>query len=84
MAQVAVCSQINTKHINTVWAERTAVNVKLVVHHVISRVYKVKFKRGVQNNKKNNKAIHSIRLVTNSSPVTTGWLKKEGNTFTCL
>ena len=23
MAQVAVCSQINTKHINTVWAERT-------------------------------------------------------------
>jgi len=29
-AEVAVCSQINTKHINTVWAERTAVNVKLV------------------------------------------------------
>jgi len=25
MAQVAVCSQINTKHINTVWAERTFV-----------------------------------------------------------
>ena len=24
-AQVAVCSQINTKHINTVWAERTIV-----------------------------------------------------------
>jgi len=23
VAQVAVCSQINTKHINTVWAERT-------------------------------------------------------------
>jgi hypothetical protein len=23
MAQVAVCSEINTKHINTVWAERT-------------------------------------------------------------
>ena len=23
MAQVTVCSQINTKHINTVWAERT-------------------------------------------------------------
>ena len=23
MAQLAVCSQINTKHINTVWAERT-------------------------------------------------------------
>jgi len=25
MAQVAVCSQIHTKHINTVWAERTVV-----------------------------------------------------------
>ena len=24
-AQVAVCSQINTKHINTVWAEPTVV-----------------------------------------------------------
>ena len=23
VAQVAVCSQINTKHINTVWAEHT-------------------------------------------------------------
>jgi len=25
VAQVAVCSEINTKHINTVWAERTLV-----------------------------------------------------------
>ena len=25
MAQVVVCSQINTKHINTVWAERAVV-----------------------------------------------------------
>jgi hypothetical protein len=25
VAQVTVCSQINTKHINTVWAERTIV-----------------------------------------------------------
>jgi len=25
VAQVAVCSQINTKHINTVWAERKVV-----------------------------------------------------------
>jgi len=25
VAQVAVCSQINTKHINTVWAEHTIV-----------------------------------------------------------
>jgi len=24
-AEVALCSQINTKHINTVWAERTVV-----------------------------------------------------------
>jgi hypothetical protein len=25
VAQVAVCSETNTKHINTVWAERTVV-----------------------------------------------------------
>jgi hypothetical protein len=25
VAQGAVCSQINTKHVNTVWAERTIV-----------------------------------------------------------
>ena len=25
VAQVAVCYEINTKHINTVWAERTVV-----------------------------------------------------------
>jgi len=25
VAQVAVCSQTNTKHINTVWTERTIV-----------------------------------------------------------
>jgi len=25
VAQLAVCSQINTKHLNTVWAERTVV-----------------------------------------------------------
>ena len=25
VAQFAVCSEINTKHINTVWAERTVV-----------------------------------------------------------
>jgi len=25
LAQVAVCSHINTKHINAVWAERTVV-----------------------------------------------------------
>jgi len=27
VAQVAVSSQINTKHINTVWAERTVVAI---------------------------------------------------------
>ena len=26
VAQVAVCSQTNTKHINTVWTERTIVD----------------------------------------------------------
>ena len=41
VAQVAVCSQIHTKHINTVWAERK-LNVKLLMHHVTSRIYKVK------------------------------------------
>ena len=30
VAQVAVCSQINTKHINTVWAERTVVECQTV------------------------------------------------------
>ena len=30
VAQVAVCSQINTKHTNTVWTGRTVLNVKSV------------------------------------------------------
>jgi len=30
VAQIAVCSQINTKHVNTVWAERKLLNVKPV------------------------------------------------------
>jgi hypothetical protein len=30
VAQVAVCSQINRKHINTVWAERTVVECETV------------------------------------------------------
>jgi len=29
-AQVALCSEINTKHINTVWAECTILNFKPV------------------------------------------------------
>ena len=29
-AKVAICSQINTKHINTVWAERTIVECETV------------------------------------------------------
>jgi hypothetical protein len=39
MAQVAVCTQTDTKHINTVRAERTV--VKMLVHHVTSRLQKV-------------------------------------------
>jgi hypothetical protein len=39
VAQAAVCSQINTKHINTVWAERTVVKIfNLLVHPVTSRL----------------------------------------------
>jgi hypothetical protein len=35
VTQVAVCSQINTKHINTVWTELTVVEMlSLLVHHV--------------------------------------------------
>jgi hypothetical protein len=39
VAQVAVCSQVNTKHINTVWAEQTMLEL---VHRVTSRLLKVK------------------------------------------
>jgi hypothetical protein len=39
MAQVPVYSQTNTKHINTVWAERTIVKIfNLLVHSVTSRL----------------------------------------------
>jgi hypothetical protein len=38
VAQFAVYSPINTKQINTVWAECTV--VKLVVQHVTSGLYK--------------------------------------------
>jgi len=38
MAEVTVSSQINTKQINTVWAEHTDVEkLNLLVHHVTSR-----------------------------------------------
>jgi len=30
VAQVVVCSQISTKHVNTVWAERTVVECQTV------------------------------------------------------
>ena len=37
---MAVCPEIHTKHINAaVWAERTVVNVKLVVHIVTTVRY---------------------------------------------
>jgi hypothetical protein len=39
MAQVAVCSQTNTKHIDTVWAERAVVKIfNLLVHPVTRRL----------------------------------------------
>jgi hypothetical protein len=39
VAQVAVCSQINTKHINTQCGQSVQLlNVKLVVHHVTGRL----------------------------------------------
>jgi len=39
VAQVAVSSQMNTKHINTVWAECTIIEMlNLLVHHVTSRL----------------------------------------------
>jgi hypothetical protein len=38
VAQVAVCSQLNTKHINTVWQSVELLNVKLLVHQVTGRL----------------------------------------------
>jgi len=38
---MAVCSEIHTKHINTVWAERGILNVKLVVHIVTTVRYNI-------------------------------------------
>ena len=39
VAQFAVCSQINTKHINTVCGQNIKLlNVKLLVRHVTARV----------------------------------------------
>jgi hypothetical protein len=44
VAQVAVCSEINTKHINTVWAEWIILSVKNLLVHEISRLWKVKLR----------------------------------------
>jgi hypothetical protein len=39
VAQVAFCSQTNTKHINRVWAEFIVVKIfNLLVHNVTSRL----------------------------------------------
>jgi len=39
VSQVVVCSQINKKHINTVWAEPTIAEIlNLLVHHVTGRL----------------------------------------------
>jgi len=35
-AEVAVCSEINTKHINTVWQNVISWMLNLLVHHVTS------------------------------------------------
>jgi hypothetical protein len=42
VAQAAVCSQINTKHINTVCGGQNVelFNVKLLVHHVTGKALK--------------------------------------------
>jgi len=40
VTQVAVCSQINTKHINTVWAERTVVTILTFKHEAQSALFR--------------------------------------------
>jgi hypothetical protein len=53
VAQFAVCSQIKTKHINTVSGQSVQLlNVKLLVHHVTIRLVKVnlKFNRVLKKN----------------------------------
>jgi len=41
---IAVCSQISTKHINTLCGENAELlNVKLAVHIVTTGLYRVKF-----------------------------------------
>jgi len=38
---IVVCSEIHTKHINTVWAERKIVGIfNFLLHHVTSRLYR--------------------------------------------
>jgi hypothetical protein len=38
VTKVAICSQTNTKHINTVWAECTVVRILNLVNPVTSRL----------------------------------------------
>ena len=40
VAQVAVCSQINTKHINTLWAERTVVAMLTITDEAQTALFK--------------------------------------------
>ena len=40
MAQVAVRSQINTKHINTMWAERTVVAILIFKDEAQTALFK--------------------------------------------
>jgi hypothetical protein len=41
---IAVCSEIHTRHINTLWVQNVELlNVKLVVHIVTTGLWKVKY-----------------------------------------
>jgi hypothetical protein len=45
LAQVAFCSQTNSKHINTAWAKRTVVKMfSLLAHYVTSRLKMVNYR----------------------------------------
>jgi hypothetical protein len=47
-AKVAICSEINTKHINRVRQNVISLNVILLVHYVTSRLEKVNILRAVK------------------------------------
>ena len=60
---MAVCSQIHTKHINTLyWQNVELLNVKLVVHIVPTGFFRVKSVFDSNNN------LHSARIPQSSAP----------------